>query len=72
MILPYSGNHDLVAEADRVVERLRPKRILLSHFDDAFPPMSRSVDTRPFYQMMQQKWPEIAVAKPKKDKPIRL
>ncbi len=72
VILPYSGNHDLVAEADRVVERLRPKRILLSHFDDAFPPMSRSVDTRPFYQMMQQKWPEIAVAKPKKDKPIRL
>lgn len=70
LILPYSGNNDLVGEADRIIDRLRPKRILLSHFDDAFPPMSRSVDTREFKKMMERKWPGISVAKPVKDKTV--
>ena len=70
LILPYSGNHDLVGEADRIIDRLRPRRILLSHFDDGFPPMSRSVDTSGLKRLIKEKWPQIQVAKPVKDKPV--
>ncbi len=72
LILPYSGNNDLVGEADKLINRIRPKRILLSHFDDAFPPMSRSVDTGAFKRMMERKWPGIQVAKPKCGKAVTL
>lgn len=72
LILPYSGNNNLVEEADKIIERLRPRRILLSHFDDAFPPMSRSVDTRELKRMLDRKWPDIQAVKPAYGKSIIL
>lgn len=45
LALPYQGTSDLLTPAIRLVERLCPKAILLDHFDDAFPPISNTVDT---------------------------
>lgn len=45
LALPYQGTSDLLTPAVGIVERLRPKAILLDHFDDAFPPISSAVDT---------------------------
>ena len=45
LVLPYQGASDLVTPAVRIIERLRPKAVLLDHFDDAFPPVSNAVDT---------------------------
>ncbi len=45
LALPYQGTSDLLTPAVRIVERLRPKAILLDHCDDAFPPISSAVDT---------------------------
>ncbi len=72
LILPYQGNNDLPARAEEVVKRLNPKSIILSHFDNAFPPMSRNVDLRPFKQMMEKNFPMIFVVKPEAGKPILL
>lgn len=72
LILPYQGNNDLEREAMKIIERIRPKRILLSHFDNAFPPMSRNVDTRPFKKLMDEKYPDIPVVKPKAEKAVHL
>ena len=72
LILPYQGNNDLLAYADRVIGRLMPKRILLSHFDNAFPPVSRDVDTRPLRKMMKEKYPGSQVVKPTAGKPVHL
>ena len=45
LALPYQGTSDLLTPAVAIVERLRPRAILLDHFDDAFPPISNRVDT---------------------------
>lgn len=72
LILPYQGSAHLEKEALRVVERLRPKRILLDHFDDAFPPVSETVDTRRFKKLMDERHPEIQVVKPACGKAVEI
>ncbi len=44
LILPYQGASDLLTPARAVIERLKPKAVFLDHWDDAFPPLSRTVD----------------------------
>ena len=70
LILPYQGNNDLVEHADRILERIRPKAVLLSHFDNAFPPESRDVDLRPLKRLLTQKYPQIRCVKPAAGKPV--
>lgn len=72
LVLPYQGNNDLPARAREVLSRLRPRRVVLSHFDNAFPPMSRDVDLRPLKKMMEEEFPQIRVVRPAAGKPIRL
>ncbi len=72
LILPYQGSAHLEQEALAVVKRLRPKRILLDHFDDAFPPVSDRVDTRSFKALMDREFPQIAVVKPVAGKSVEL
>lgn len=64
LVLPYQGRSNLVDLALEVVERIMPKKILLSHFDNAFPPISKAVDTKPFTEIMCGKYPKIQVIKP--------
>ena len=45
LALPYQGTSDLLTPALAIIDRLRPKAVLLDHFDDAFPPVSSAVDT---------------------------
>lgn len=72
LILPYQGNNDLPARAEEVLSRLRPKAVVLSHFDNAFPPMSRDVDLQPLKKLMAEKFPQIKVVKPTAGKAIEL
>lgn len=70
LILPYQGNSDLPACAYPVIATLRPKKVILSHFDNAFPPISRAVNTDTFFEMMKNEFPDIAVQKPEYGVPI--
>ena len=72
LVMPYQGNSFLEREADRVIRVLQPKRILLSHFDDAFPPVSSEVDLRGLRRLMKQKYPQIPVVKPRCGVGVRL
>ena len=72
LILPYQGNNDLPARAEEVIRRLQPRSILLSHFDNAFPPMSREVDLRPLKRLVELEFPGIRVVKPTAGKEIML
>ncbi len=47
LILPYNGWQDNLTPAIRCIERLRPKHVLLDHYDDTFPPITSAVDTEP-------------------------
>jgi len=42
---PYQGSDKLCETAEEIYERLMPKAVLLTHFDDTFPPFSTEVDT---------------------------
>lgn len=72
LILPYQGSACLEQEALEVVERLKPKRVMLDHFDDAFPPVSDTVDTRGFKKLMDECYPQIPVVKPVYKKPVEI
>ena len=45
LVLPYQGTSDLLTPALSIVERLRPRAVLLDHFDDTFPPISADIET---------------------------
>ncbi len=47
LLLPYNGWEDNFPPAVAAIERLQPKRVLLHHYDDAFPPISMPVDLSP-------------------------
>ena len=47
LILPYNGWEDNFAPAVRVIERLKPKRVLLDHYDDTVPPLTMPLDLEP-------------------------
>ena len=44
LILPYNGWEDNFPPACRVIDRLKPKRVLLDHYDITFPPVTRYID----------------------------
>lgn len=72
LILPYQGNNDLPSRAREVLVRLKPRSVLLSHFDNAFPPMSRNVDLKPLKRMMEMEFPDIRVVKPAAGKQMKI
>jgi len=47
LILPYNGWSDNFPPAVRVIERLKPKKVFLDHYDDAFPPLTSKLDLSP-------------------------
>lgn len=42
---PYQGSKELVGIASDIFKKLRPKAVLLTHFDDTFPPFSSEINT---------------------------
>lgn len=72
LVLPFQGSAHLEQEALEVAERLKPKRIMLDHFDDAFPPVSDSVDTRSFKKLMDERCPRIPVIRPAYKKTVEI
>ena len=72
LVLPYQGTSLPVSTALSILERLHPRAVLLDHFDDAFPPITRAVDTRPLKKALEKKYPNIKVVKPIAGKPIEI
>lgn len=55
LILPYNGWDDNFRPAMEVIQRLQPRRVLLDHFDDAFPPITMPIDTRPIREYLGER-----------------
>lgn len=47
VVLPYNGWEDNFPPAVRAIGRLKPKRVVLDHYDDTFPPITQAIDLRP-------------------------
>lgn len=54
LILPFQGRSDLETYALGIVKKLKPRSVLLDHYDDAFPPISSQVATEAFIQILRQ------------------
>ena len=52
LILPFQGRSDLAQYGLKIVQRLKPKEVLLDHYDDTFPPISADIDTTGFEQLL--------------------
>ena len=65
LILPFQGRSDINKYAMPFIDRLQPKKVLLDHFDDTFPPISSNVKTGPFISLMQRNHPCIPVICPR-------
>lgn len=64
LVYPYQGRSDMAMYSLAIIERLKPKAVMLDHFDDSFSPISCLMDTRVFISMMQDKYPNIKVFEP--------
>lgn len=47
LVLPYNGWEDNFPPAVSVIRRLKPKRVVLNHYDDTFPPLTMPLDLAP-------------------------
>jgi len=66
LILPYQGLQNPAPLALRIVETLRPKAVILSHHDNAIPPLTaKKVHIEPFLAGMHKQYPEIVVYIPR-------
>lgn len=61
LMLPFQGRSNICKYAMRFADRLKPKKIMLTHFDNSFPPISSFVNAAPFISAMEQKYPDIPV-----------
>ena len=59
LILPFQGTGDPARTVRPIVDKLKPKRILLDHYDDAFPPMSAQISTERFEREMTGKGTDL-------------
>ena len=59
LILPFQGRSDMSSYALPFIGRLLPKKVMLIHFDDTFPPISRAVKTDAFVSLTRRKYPDI-------------
>ncbi len=57
LILPHQGRSDIDEFNQKIVQRLQPKRVLLDHYDDAFPPYSKDVFVDDFCEKMSRTVP---------------
>jgi len=64
LITPFQGRSDIQRYAMSIIDRLLPKKVLLTHFDDAYPPISSTVKTDCFLSRMTQKHPNTPVICP--------
>lgn len=69
LVLPFQGSSKLEETALAIIERIKPKTVILDHFDDTFPPISRRIDTSRFEEMAKDK---TVVIKPDYGQPIAI
>jgi L-ascorbate metabolism protein UlaG (beta-lactamase superfamily) len=70
LVLPYQGATNLIPPALVVIDRIRPRAVMLDHFDDAFPPVSASIDTKSLFQVLNEKYPDMKIIKPEAGIPV--
>lgn len=71
-IAPLAGNSkkNLAKKGGKIVDILKPKIIVPVHWDNFFPPVSRTEDLKPFITYIEKNHPNIEIVMPKIDEEI--
>lgn len=72
LIMPYQGNSDLITPALHIIGTIKPKSVVLDHFDDAFPPISKTIETKGLEVEMGKRFPDVTIINPETSKSIIL
>ena len=59
LLLPLRGSLRWKHQAQDLIQRINPKRVIPHHFDDFFPPISRAVSISEFLKKMERELPQI-------------
>ena len=65
LIYPYQGRSDMQTYSVQFLDRFMPRRVMLDHFDDAFPPITAQMDCTPFVRQTRLSHPDIQMLVPK-------
>lgn len=65
LIFPYQGMSRMHRKILPFLDRFRPKSVMIDHFDDAFPPVSKTVRTDRFPAAVKKRLPHAEALIPK-------
>lgn len=71
-ILAHGGTVFMSEKVKGFVDKYHPKRILVDHFDDAFPPLTRTVSVKRLKNTIKKQHPEIEFITPEICKAVEL
>ena len=72
LVLPFQGRSDIDDIAMSAIARVKPKTVFFDHFDNAFPPISRTIDTSGMIRRMKRGFPQILAIMPEAGKEYTL
>jgi L-ascorbate metabolism protein UlaG (beta-lactamase superfamily) len=70
LTLPFQGRSDLNSYTLNIINKLKPKALYLHHFDDAFPPVSDTINTSSFIHAAAAAYPGLPVIVPEYEEVI--
>lgn len=71
-VLANGGNMSIPKLTRPFIESTHPKKVLVDHFDDAFPPLTRRVPVEKFRDIMKETHPEIDFIIPTERVPVEI
>ncbi|MCD8205589.1 MAG: MBL fold metallo-hydrolase [Clostridia bacterium] len=67
MSLAYQGRADLPMQSMKILTKLAPKIVMLSHFDDAYPPVTKGMRTDRFIAAAKKSLPDMTAIIPERN-----
>jgi L-ascorbate metabolism protein UlaG (beta-lactamase superfamily) len=72
LVLPFQGRSDLDTYALPFVAKIKPRTIYLHHFDDSFPPVSNTIETKKFIRNVEEAFPRMKFIVPERGSTINI
>jgi len=64
LFLPLQGRSDICKYAMKFIDRLKPAKVFVTHYDNSFPPISSHTNIKLFESLMRKNFPNIPVIIP--------
>ena len=54
LVWPFQGRTNMTKYSLPIIEKIKPKIVILDHFDDAFPPVTTHITTEKFLKYFEK------------------